>query len=55
MRTAEDPDVVIQKLDGREDFIYYLKRQTYVVTDSSNHLRAGQVWNVNTNEVPEGV
>lgn len=55
MRTADDPDVVVQQLDGREDFIYYLKRQSYVVEDSSNHLRVGQVWNVNTNEIPEGV
>lgn len=55
MRTAEDTDVVVQQLEGREDFIYYLKRQSYVVEDSSNHLRVGQVWNVNTNEIPEGV
>lgn len=55
MRTATDPDVVVQKLEGKEDFVYYLKRKAYIVNDTSNHLKQGMVWNVNTDKIPEGV
>lgn len=55
MRTADDPDVVVQQIEGKEDFIYYLKRKSYVVQDTSNHLNAGMVWNVNSGEIPKGV
>ena len=55
MRTVEDPDVIVQKAEGKEDFIYYLKRKAYVVRDDSNHLNTGMVWNVNSDKIPEGV
>lgn len=54
MKTAEDPDVVVQKTANGREYIYYLKRKSYVVSDDSNKLNRGMVWDVN-GQPPEGV
>ena len=54
MKTAEDPDVVVQKTVNGREYIYYLKRKSYVVSDDSNKLNRGMVWDVN-GQPPEGV